>query len=58
VTAPHVGDYLTVNDTLPTPAPGRSYYFASAATNQGQTRYGRRQAKLYFKEWLPRRIRI
>lgn len=39
---PHVGDYLTVPDTLPTPAPGHGYYYVTAATYQGQTRYGRK----------------
>ena len=41
-TAPSVGDYLTVADTLPTPSPGSGYYYVTAATYQGETRYGRR----------------
>lgn len=40
--SPSVGDYLTVPDTLPTPAPGHGYYYVTAATYQGQTRYGRK----------------
>jgi hypothetical protein len=40
--APHVGDYLTVADTLRTPAPGQGVYFVTATTYQGQTRYGRK----------------
>lgn len=39
---PHVGDYLTAADTLPTPQPGHGYYYVTAATYQGQTRYGRK----------------
>ena len=39
---PHVGDYLTVSDTLPTPAPGSGYYYVTSATYQEQTRYGRK----------------
>ena len=39
---PHVGDYLTVADTVPTPAPGHGVYFVTAATYQGVTRYGRK----------------
>jgi hypothetical protein len=41
-TPPHVGDYETVTDTLPTPAPDSGYYYLTAATYQGQTRYGRK----------------
>jgi len=37
-----VGDYLTVNDTLPNPEPGTGRYYATAATYQGATRYGRK----------------
>jgi hypothetical protein len=40
-TAPSVGDYLTVEDTLPTPASGRGYYYFTAVNYQGQRRYGR-----------------
>ncbi len=39
---PHVGDYLTVNDPLPNPVSGRGRYYVTAATYQGQTRYGRK----------------
>ena len=39
---PSVGDYLTVADTLPTPSPGQGYYYVTAATFQGETRYGRK----------------
>ena len=38
----HVGDYLTVADTVPTPAPGQGVYYVTAATYQGATRYGRK----------------
>jgi hypothetical protein len=41
-TAPHVGDYLTVADTVPTPEPGHGVYYVTAATYQGATRYGRK----------------
>ena len=40
--APHVGDYLTLADTVPTPAPGQGVYYVTAATYQGATRYGRK----------------
>jgi len=40
-TAPSIGDYLTVDDTLPTPTPGRGYYYITAVNHQGQRRYGR-----------------
>jgi hypothetical protein len=40
--APHVGDHLTVADTVPTPQPGQGVYYVTAATYQGQTRYGRK----------------
>ena len=40
--APHVGDYLTVADTVPTPAPGQGVYYVTSATYQGATRYGRK----------------
>ena len=40
-TAPSVGDYLTVDDTLPRPAPNRGYYYVTAVNYQGQRRYGR-----------------
>jgi hypothetical protein len=39
---PHVGDYLTVADTVPTPSPGQGVYYVTAATYQGATRYGRK----------------
>jgi hypothetical protein len=41
---PSVGDYLTVTDTLPTPAVGQGYYYVTAVTYQGQTRWGRRSS--------------
>ena len=41
-TAPDVGDYLTVADTVPTPAPGQGYYVITAANYMGQRRYGRK----------------
>jgi hypothetical protein len=41
-TPPHVGDYLTVADTVPTPEPGQGVYYVTAATYQGATRYGRK----------------
>jgi len=41
-TAPAVGDYLSVSDPLPDPAPGTGRYYITAATYQGQTRYGRK----------------
>ena len=40
-TSPETGDYLTVPDTLPTPPTGQGYYYVTAATYQGETRYGR-----------------
>jgi hypothetical protein len=40
---PHVGDYLTVADTIPTPEPGQGVYYVTATTYQGATRYGRKQ---------------
>ena len=39
---PHVGDYLTVADTVPTPAPGQGAYYVTSATYQGARRYGRK----------------
>jgi hypothetical protein len=39
---PSVGDCLEVADTVPTPAPGQGVYYITAATHQGQMRYGRR----------------
>ena len=42
MTPPHVGDYETVADTVPTPAPGQGVYYVTAATYQGATRYGRK----------------
>jgi hypothetical protein len=41
-TPPHFGDYLTVADTVPTPAPRHGVYYVTAATYQGVTRYGRK----------------
>ena len=38
---PSVGDYLTVTDNLPTPTVGQGYYYVTAVTHQGQTRWGR-----------------
>jgi hypothetical protein len=40
--APHVGDYLSVADTVPTPAPGQGVYYITSAIYQGATRYGRK----------------
>lgn len=42
-TPPAVGDYLTVADTSPTPAPGRSNYIVTAVRNGTQRRYGRKR---------------
>jgi hypothetical protein len=42
LTAPHVGDFLTIADPLPDPTPGTGRYYITAATYQGQTRYGRK----------------
>lgn len=39
---PAVGDYLTVADTLPTPAPGTGRWYLTAVNYQGETRYGRK----------------
>ncbi len=41
-TLPRPGDYLTVPDSLPNPEAGHGYYYVTAATYQGQTRYGRK----------------
>jgi hypothetical protein len=41
-TAPSVGDYFEVPDTIATPAPGQGVYYVTAATYQGVTRYGRK----------------
>jgi hypothetical protein len=41
-TAPNVGDYLSFEDTLPMPAPGRGYYYVTAVNYQGERRYGRK----------------
>jgi hypothetical protein len=43
-TPPHIGDYFSIADTVPTPAPGQGVYFVTAATYQGATRYGRKQS--------------
>ena len=40
---PSAGDYLTVADTMPTPPPGRVYYYVTAV-HQGETRYGRKSS--------------
>jgi hypothetical protein len=40
--APAVGDYLEVADPLPAPSLGTGRYYITAATHQGQTRYGRK----------------
>lgn len=40
--SPHVGDYLTVADPLPNPNVGTGRYYVTAATYQGQIRYGRK----------------
>ena len=42
-TPPQVGDYLTVAATLPNPPAGQGRYYITAATYQGQTRYGRKR---------------
>jgi hypothetical protein len=42
-TPPSVGDYLTVEDTLPEPALGHGYYYVTAAHYMGETRYGRQR---------------
>ena len=34
-------DYLEVGDTLPAPLLGEGYYYVTAVTCQGETRYGR-----------------
>jgi hypothetical protein len=47
VAPPHVGDYLAVADTVPTPAPGQGVYYITAATYQGATRYGRKTTAGY-----------
>jgi hypothetical protein len=39
---PKPGDYITVMDTVPTPAVGEGVYYVTAASYQGQTRFGRR----------------
>jgi hypothetical protein len=41
-TPPRVGDYEAVTDVLPTPGPDSGYYYLTATTYQGQTRYGRK----------------
>jgi hypothetical protein len=40
MTPPHVGDYLTVADAVPTPAPGQGVYYVTATTYADATRYG------------------
>ncbi len=39
---PCASDYVTAAETVPTPAPGQGVYYLTAATYQGQTRYGRK----------------
>jgi len=41
---PSVGDYLTVADPLPTPSPGQGYYYVTAVSYMGQTRWGRQRS--------------
>ena len=41
---PTVGDYLTVVDPLPDPAPGTGRYYFTSVNYQGQIRYGRKAA--------------
>ena len=41
-TAPAAGDYLTVDDTLPTPPSGKGYYYVTDVNYQGERRYGRK----------------
>ena len=43
-TAPSVGDYLTVADTLPALEPGQGRYFVTAVSHLGETRYGRKSS--------------
>jgi len=43
-TPPSVGDYLTVADTLPDPAPGTGRYYVTAVHHQGQVRFGRKSS--------------
>ena len=38
---PQPGDYLEVNDYLPDPPLAEGYYYVTAATYLGETRYGR-----------------
>jgi len=38
---PEPGDSLEVADSLPDPPPGTGYYYVTAVSYQGQTRYGR-----------------
>jgi hypothetical protein len=42
---PSVGDYLTVADPLPNPAPGSGRYYVTAVSYQGQRRYGRQRVR-------------
>ena len=39
---PETGDYLTVADTVPNPAPGHAVYYLTAVTHAGETRAGRK----------------
>lgn len=43
-TAPNVGDYLAVADTLADPAPGTGRYYLTVANFMGQRRFGRKNA--------------
>jgi hypothetical protein len=42
---PQAGDHMVIADTLPVPAPGHGYWYVTAASYQGQTRYGRWKLK-------------
>ncbi len=39
---PNAGDYLTVGDTVPAPAPGSGVFFLTSVTRQGERRVGRK----------------
>lgn len=41
-TAPSVGDYFEVTDTLPDPAPGTGRYYLTVANYMGERRFGRK----------------
>jgi len=40
---PAVGDYMTIADPLPNPAPSTGRYYVTAVSYQGQRRYGRQR---------------